>query len=160
MACAQTKSGWSFRSDDLDSPDVQALLELHFASMRSISPPDACHVLPRDALRDAGLTFWSMREDGRLLGIGALKELAPGHGEVKSMRVAPVALGRGIGSAILEYIVAEARSRGYIRLSLETGSTRPFAAALRLYEREGFNPCGPFGGYQATPFTRYLTRTL
>jgi putative acetyltransferase len=150
VACAQTKSGWSFRSDDLDSPDVQALLELHFASMRSISPPDACHVL----------TLWSLREDGRLLGIGALKQLAHDHGEVKSMRTTPDALGRGVGSAMLAYIVAEARSRGYTRLSLETGSTDAFAAALSLYRREGFVPCGPFGGYQATPFTRFLTRTL
>jgi putative acetyltransferase len=160
VACAQTKSGWSFRSDDLDSPDVQALLELHFASMRSISPPEACHVLPAGGLREPGLTLWSLREDGRLLGIGALKQLAHDHGEVKSMRTTPDALGRGVGSAMLAYIVAEARSRGYTRLSLETGSTDAFAAALSLYRREGFVPCGPFGGYQATPFTRFLTRTL
>ena len=46
------------------------------------------------------------------------------------------------------------------RLSLETGSTPQFAAALRLYEREGFEPCGPFGGYADTPFTRFYTKEL
>jgi putative acetyltransferase len=151
---------WTFHEGDLDSADVQALLALHFAQMRGTSPPEACHVLPIDGLRDPALTFWSAREGGELLGIGALKELAADEGEVKSMRTASSALGRGVGRALLHHIVAEARSRGYQHLSLETGSTEPFAAALRLYESEGFVPCGPFGDYQDTPFTRFFTRQL
>ena len=151
---------FEFIAGDFDSDDVKALLRLHFGAMRESSPPDACHVLPADGLREPALTFWSMREDGRLLGVGALKQLAPDHGEVKSMRTAPDALGRGVGSAMLAHIMAEARSRGYKRLSLETGSTEPFAAALRLYEREGFEPCGPFGGYAPTPFTRFFSRAI
>jgi putative acetyltransferase len=117
-------------------------------------------VLPADGLRDPNVTFWSAREKKELVGVGALKELAPDHGEVKSMRTAPRALGRGVGRALLHHIVAEARSRGYRRLSLETGSTQPFAAALALYESEQFMPCGPFGGYADTPFTRFFTREL
>ena len=88
------------------------------------------------------------------------KELAPDHGEIKSMRTAPYALGRGVGRALLNHIMAEARTRGYSRLSLETGSTEPFAAALRLYEREGFSRCPPFGEYSDTQFTRFFTRQL
>ena len=150
----------TFHAGDLDSPDVLKLLDLHFAAMRASSPPEACHVLPIDGLRDPALTFWAAREDGELLGIGALKELEPGHGEVKSMRTAPQHLGRGVGGAILSHIFAEARSRGYTRLSLETGSTAEFAGALRLYERQGFVPCPPFGGYPGSPFTRFFTRRL
>jgi putative acetyltransferase len=149
-----------FHAGDLDSPDVQALLEYHFEQMREISPPEACHVLPIDGLRDPSVTLWSARDDRELLGVGALKELAPDHGEVKSMRTVHAALGRGIGRKILHHIVAEARKRGLSRLSLETGSTEPFAAALRLYESEGFIPCGPFGDYHDTPFTRFFTREL
>lgn len=150
----------TFHTGDLDRADVAELLELHFSSMRSTSPPEACHVLAADGLRQPSITLWALREDGRLLGVGALKELAADDGEVKSMRTAHEALGRGVGSAILAQIVGEARGRGYRRLSLETGSTEPFAAALRLYQREGFVPCGPFGGYRDTPFTRFFTRTL
>lgn len=149
-----------FREGDLDAEDVQALLSLHFAAMRAASPPEACHVLPSDGLRDPALTFWSAREKGELVGVGALKQLEPRHGEVKSMRTAPTHLGRGVGAAILAHIVGEALRRGYTRLSLETGSTPEFAAALRLYERDGFEPCGPFGGYPESPFTRFFTRTL
>jgi putative acetyltransferase len=151
---------WTFQEGDLDSADVEALLDAHFADMRSISPPEACHVLPVDGLRDPSVTFWSLREDGRLLAVGALKALDSGHGEVKSMRTAREALGRGAGRAMLEHIVAEARRRGYRRLSLETGSTEPFHPALKLYERNGFIPCGPFAGYRRTPFTLFLTREL
>ena len=150
----------TFHEGDLDSADVVELLRFHFEQMQSTSPPEACHVLPLDGLRHPAVTFWSAREDSQLVGVGALKELAPDHGEVKSMRTAPEALGRGVGSAVLAHIVAEARRRGYARLSLETGSTEPFAAALRLYERDGFVPCGPFGHYRDTPFTRFYTREL
>lgn len=150
----------TFHAGDLDSPDVLELLEFHFTAMRASSPPEACHVLPIDGLRDPALTFWTAREDGELVGVGALKELEPGHGEVKSMRTSPKHLGRGVGGAILAHIMAEARRRGYARLSLETGSTQEFAGALRLYEREGFQLCGPFAGYPESPFTRFFTRAL
>ena len=150
----------TFHPGDLDSRDVRALLKLRFAAMRSTSPPEACHVLPVDGVRDPAVTFWSAREDGKLVGMGALNALSPEHGEVKSMRTAPDALGRGIGRQLLHHIVAEAGQRGHRRLSMETGSTEPFAAALHLYASEGFVPCAPFGDYQDTPFTRFFTREL
>ena len=151
---------WTFHEGDLDSPDVEGLLALHVGEMNRASPPEYCHVLPSAGLRDPAITFWSVREAGKLLGFGALKEIEPLHGEVKSMRTAPKALGRGVGGAMLAYIVREARRRGYRRLSLETGSTPEFAGALRLYEREGFVPCDPFGGYPTSNFTRFFAREL
>ena len=156
----QPGSSWTFHAGDLDSEDVQWLLAFHFEQMRGSSPPEACHVLPIDGLRHADMTFWSLRDRGRLLAVGALKQLDAGHGEVKSMRTSPEALRRGAGQAMLDHIVDEALSRGYTRLSLETGSTAPFSAALELYRRNGFLACGPFSGYGETPFTRFFTREL
>jgi putative acetyltransferase len=150
----------TFHAGDFDCPDVQALLAMHFGMMRSISPHRACHVLPLEGLKDPSITLWSARDGGDLVGVGALKEIEPGHGEVKSMRTAPRALGRGVGRAVLHHIVAEARSRRDRRLSLETGGSRPFAAAIALYESEGFTRCGPFAGYPDTPFSRFFTREL
>ena len=150
----------SFHLGDLDSEDVQALLGFHFAQMRSTSPPEACHVLPGAELRHPSISFWSVRQHGTLLGVGALKRLDAAHGEIKSMRTAPDALGRGVGRALLRHIIAHARSGGYSRLSLETGRTEPFAAALRLYRSEGFVACGPFATYKDTPFTRFFTLEL
>ena len=152
---------WTFHCGDLAGADVRDLLNFHFADMRATSPPEACHVLPSDRLDDPAITFWSVRDqDGQLLGVGALKQLATDHGEVKSMRTAPAALGRGVGRAMLHHIVAEARRRGYRRLSLETGGSEAFAAAIRLYESEGFIPWGPFGDYGPTRFTRFFSLNL
>jgi len=159
-SCLRSNHDWTFHVGDLDSEDVQALLAFHFEQMRSTSPPEACHVLPTCGLRDRSISFWSVREGGALLGVGALKQLSPDHGEIKSMRTAPEALGRGVGRAMLHHLLGERRLLGKHRLSLETGTTEPFAAALRLYESEGFVPWGPFGSYQDTPFTRFFTLVL
>lgn len=145
---------------ELEEPDVQALLALHVAAMHAHSPPEACHVLPGSALAHPAITFFTARDDGRLLGIGALKDLGGGEGEVKSMRTAPSALGQGVGRTILAAITDEARSRGYLRLLLETGRSEDFAAANLLYDRAGFTECGSFGGYPASDFTRFLCLDL
>lgn len=94
------------------------------------------------------------------LGCDALKRLEPGHGEVKSMRTADAAMGRGVGKAMLDHLTATARSEGMTRLSLETGSTEQFAAANRLYEKEGFERTGPFGDYGDSDWTRFFTREI
>jgi putative acetyltransferase len=153
-------TGWTIHEGELDREDVRALLAQHFAEMRAGSPPSACHVLPADGLKSPDIRFFTLREGDTLLGCGALKRLESRHGELKSMRTADAALGRGIGKAMLDRLIAAARSEGMTRLSLETGSTPQFAAALRLYEREGFERCGPFGGYSDTPFTRFFTKEI
>ncbi len=152
--------GWTIHEGELDQQDVRALLAQHFAEMRAGSPPSACHVLPVDGLKDPAIRFFTLREDGTLLGCGALKRIGERHGEIKSMRTADGALGRGVGKALLDHLVAAAREECLSRVSLETGSTDHFAAALRLYEREGFENCGPFGGYADTPFTRFFTKEI
>ena len=156
MACDQT-----FHEGELDRSDVRDLLALHFAEMRADSPPEACHVLPIDGLRDPAIRLFSLRDAaGTLLGVGALKSLDPGHAEIKSMRTAPAALGLGVGGAILAHLTATARAMGYTRLSLETGTTPLFAAANRLYQRDGFVPCEPFGDYPGSPFTAFYAREI
>lgn len=169
MTCVQSncrltsaKAGaWTIHESELDRDDVRALLALHFAEMRADSPPEACHVLPIDDLCDPVIRFFSLRDEGgALLGVGALKTLETGHGELKSMRTTPAALGLGVGGAILAHLFATARIMGLTRLSLETGNSPLFAAANRLYRRDGFEPCGPFGGYPDTPFTLFYTRKI
>ena len=102
----------TFHAGDFDSPDVRALLAMHYGIMRSISPHRACHVLPLEGLKDPAITFWAARDNGQLVGVGALKEIASDHGEVKSMRTAPRSLGQGVGREVLHHIVDEAKSRG------------------------------------------------
>ncbi|MCU0704765.1 MAG: GNAT family N-acetyltransferase [Fimbriiglobus sp.] len=148
------------RRDDLTGPEVRELLEEHLADMRAISPPESVHALDLTGLRKPEVTFWTVWEGGELLGCGALKELDPTHGEVKSMRTARRHRRKGVGRAVLEHIVAEAKARGYARLSLETGTQPPFAPAHRLYEGFGFADCGPFADYTPDPNSRFFTLVL
>ena len=146
--------------DDLTDPAVVALLDGHVAQLRSISPPESSHALDLDGLRTPGVTFWVARDGDEVLGCGALTEVAPGHGEVKSMRTAPTAQRRGVARAVLGEILAEARRRGLARLSLETGSAEFFAPARALYAAHGFTECGPFGRYRPDPHSTFMTLEL
>jgi putative acetyltransferase len=146
--------------DDRFGPEVVALLADHLTAMREYTPACSVHALDLDRLRDPTVTFWSAWVGEELAGCGALKELDPTHGEVKSMRTAPAFLRRGVAAAVLEQIVATARARGYARLSLETGSGPAFEAAHALYARHGFIACGPFADYAEDPFSRFFTRAL
>ena len=146
--------------DDLTSPQTLALLEIHFAGMTSASPAGTCHFLDVEGLKSPELTFWSAWDGESIAGCGALKEHSSELGEVKSMRTHPDFLRRGVASLLLEHIIATAKSRGYQRLSLETGSGDAFVPALRLYESRGFVSCPPFGCYTASAFNRFYTLVL
>jgi putative acetyltransferase len=147
--------------DDLTSPDVHTLLAEHLRNMHEISPRESVHALDREALRAPDITFWTVWSDRhQLLGCGALKELDVRHGEVKSMRTVSTQRRQGVGRAMLEHIVAVAKSRSYTRLSLETGSMTEFEPARRLYEQFGFGYCAPFAGYNEDPNSVFMTLAL
>ena len=146
--------------DDPERPDVYALLEEHLRSMYELSPPESVHALDVSRLKGPDITFWSVRDGDTLLGCGALKELDPEHGEVKSMRTPQALRRRGAGRAVLIQILSEARLRGYKRLSLETGSMDAFLPAQKLYESFGFTYCGPFGDYKPDPYSVFMTLKL
>ena len=148
------------RPDDLGGPEIRALLEEHLASMHTLSPPGSVHALDLEGLRRLDITFWTAWAGSELLGCGALKELGPDHGEVKSMRTAMRHRRNGVGRAMLEHIISEARRRRYLRLSLETGSQPAFEPARRFYQGFGFHPCTPFDGYRDDPNSAFFTLAL
>jgi putative acetyltransferase len=146
--------------DDLAGPEIRALLEEHLQNMHELSPPESVHALDLAALQGPEITFWTAWSLGELMGCGALKALGAMHGEVKSMRTASARRRTGVGRAVLEHIITEARTRSYARLSLETGSMEAFAPARHLYETFGFTYCGPFADYSADPNSVFMTRSL
>ncbi|MDM0104552.1 GNAT family N-acetyltransferase [Variovorax sp. J22R24] len=148
------------RLDDLAGPEIRALLEAHLRNMHEISPPGSVHALDIDKLRQPDVTFWTVWEGGELLGCGALREISPKHGEVKSMRTSDAHRGRGVARAVLHRIIEEARARSYDRLSLETGSMKAFEPAQKLYESFGFMHCAAFGSYVDDPYSVFMTKSL
>ncbi|MFD2795338.1 GNAT family N-acetyltransferase [Promicromonospora vindobonensis] len=164
----------------IDSPahdDVRRLLDEHLTDMYATSPAESVHALDHSALLAPTITFWTARDADTLLGCGALSELGPPppdgtmagtgtrqdefrQGEIKSMRTATRARGRGVASTLLQTLLAEAARRRYARVSLETGSQDFFAPARRLYARNGFTECGPFGDYVPDPHSVFMTLEL
>jgi putative acetyltransferase len=133
-----------------------ALLEEHRRNMFEHSPPECVFALDLDGLRQPEVTLWTAWEGEDLLGCGALKQLSPQHGEVKSMRTATAHLRRGVADNILQHITSVARSRGYRQLYLETGTVAAFAPAHTLYASHGFVICGPFADYVEDPYSVFM----
>jgi putative acetyltransferase len=148
------------RIDDLRGPEIAGLLREHLHSMTLHSPPESIHALDIEALRKPEITFWSAWDGTELMGCGAIKELDPQHGEIKSMRTASAHLRKGVAAALLRHILDEAHRRSYRRLSLETGSMEAFAPAHRLYASFGFQECAPFSDYVEDPYSIFMTKEL
>jgi len=148
------------RVDDLRGPQIRQLLQEHLHSMTLYSPSESIHALDLDQLRRSEVTFWSAWEAGGLLGCGALKELDPRHGEIKSMRTARAHLRKGVARTMLTHIIGEARRRGYVRLSLETGTDPAFTPARELYASFGFSYCEPFAQYVPDPYSVFMKRVF
>ncbi len=147
--------------DDPARGDVHQLLSEHLADMFATSPAESVHALDHSALSAPSITFWTAREDGNLLGCGALKLLGspPGaarYGEIKSMRTTADARGRGVATLMLRHILEDARTRNLERLCLETGTEDYFAPARRLYARHGFTECPPFADYVLDPNSVFM----
>ena len=147
-------------TDDLTGVEIAELLREHLANMAENSPPESIHALDLENLRKPDITFWSAWDSNDLLGCGALKELDPAHGEIKSMRTAIPHRRKGVAAMMLAHILAEARRRHYERLSLETGSVPAFIPARKLYLRFGFMECGPFADYIEDPYSIFMTKKL
>jgi putative acetyltransferase len=149
-----------FKLDDLAGEQTRALIARHLAGMREHSPAESVHALEVDKLCSQEVTFWSAWVGNEIAGCGALKCLGARRGELKSMRVADAFLGRGVGRALLQHLIDQARTAGMESLWLETGSSPAFMPALRLYESAGFVRCGPFGAYTEDPFSVFMTRAI
>jgi putative acetyltransferase len=144
------------REDDLSGEATLRLLALHLSGMHANSPPDSVYALDLSGLKAPGVTVWTVWEGAEVVGIGALKELGNGSGEVKSMRTHPDHLRRRVAALLLDQIVAEAKALGLTHLSLETGSGPAFEPALTLYRKHGFVDGEAFSDYQPSAFNQFL----
>jgi putative acetyltransferase len=143
------------REDDLSDQQSRDLIAMHLAGMGANVPPGALFLGLSDLQRPE-VTVWSVWDGSSIAGIGALKMLLDGTGEVKSMRTHPNFTGRGAGARILTTIIDAAKARGIPRLSLETGSGPSFEAALSLYEKFGFRKGEAYAGYRQTAFNHFM----
>ncbi|MAM86210.1 MAG: GNAT family N-acetyltransferase [unclassified Hahellaceae] len=146
--------------DNLQGRAIAEFLQQHIEDMKATSPPESKHALDIEGLRAPEISFWTVYSGAELVACGALKEIDPFHGEVKSMRVHASARGTSIGSKLLRHLVEVAKNRRYRALMLETGSMAFFQPARNLYLKHGFAYCGPFGPYEEDPNSVFMVLHL
>ena len=142
---------------NFDKPEVDELLRKHFIELRSVSPAGSTHVLDIDGLKNPSIKFWSLWENEKLMGCGALKFLNENHGEFKSIRVADQYRRKGYGKKIISHLIAEAKELKIKKISIETGSGKFFKSARKLFKNFGFEKCEPFSHYKADANSCYMT---
>ena len=145
---------------NFDNLEVNDLLKKHFIELRSVSPAGSTHVLDIDGLKDPSIKFWSLWENNKLIGCGALKFLEKNHGEFKSIRVADEFRKKGIGERIINHLIEEAKKLEISKLSIETGAGAFFAPARKLFNKFGFKKSEPFAHYKVDPNSCYFTLDL
>ena len=145
---------------NFDNPEVNELLNKHFAELRSVSPAGSTHVLNIAGLKDQSIKFWSLWKNNEIIGCGALKFLEKNHGEFKSIRVTDKFRKPGIGVKIIDHLIEEAKKLEISKLSIETGAGEFFLPARKLFSKFGFKACPPFAHYKEDPNSCYYTLNL
>ena len=145
---------------NFDNPEVNQLLKKHFIELRAASPEGSAHVLDIPGLKVPSIKFWSLWKENQLIGCGALKFLDKDHGEFKSIRIHDNFRGKGYGIKIINHLMEETKKLNIIRISIETGSSKFFEPARKLFNKCGFKPCLPFAHYEKDINSLYLTKLL
>ena len=145
---------------NFDNPEVNKLLTKHFIELRAASPEGSAHVLDIPGLKDPSIKFWSLWEDDKIFGCGALKFLDKEHGEFKSIRIHDNFKNKGNGIKIIDHLIEEARKLDIKRISLETGAGKFFDPARKLFKRCDFKPCKPFAHYKEDVNSLYLSKLI
>ena len=145
---------------NFDNPKVNELLTKHFVELRAASPEGSAHVLDIPGLKVPSIKFWSLWDDEKLIGCGALKFLDKEHGEFKSIRIHDNFRKQGQGINVINHLINEAKKLKIKRLSIETGAGDFFLPARKLFKNTGFTVCEPFAHYKEDINSVYLTKLI
>jgi putative acetyltransferase len=145
---------------NFDQSEVNKLLKKHFIELKEASPEGSAHVLDIDGLKVPSIKFWSLWENNKLMGCGALKFLDKEHGEFKSIRIHDDFRNMGKGIEVINHLIDEAKKLKVKRLSIETGAGEFFEPARKLFNSSGFKPCEPFAHYKNDINSLYFTKLI
>lgn len=140
--------------------DLDLLFARHSAHCHADTPPESMHMMDRKGLAVPAITFLVLRDSGRPIAMGALKQLGADEVELKSMHVLAEARGTGAAGMILSALLQDAAAKQARAIYLETGAQPSFAAARALYQRAGFVECRPFANYGEDPNSTFMVLHL
>ncbi|MFB9291634.1 GNAT family N-acetyltransferase [Pseudoduganella plicata] len=141
-----------------NQPAVHELIAELDAHLYSLYPAESVYALDIASLCYPNVLFAVARDPaGYPVGCAAIV-VTQEYGEVKRMYVRPQARGQGVARRLMEMLEAKAILKGCRVFMLETGPTLP--EALNLYERMGYQRCGPFGDYPDDPFSVFMQKEV
>ena len=160
-----TREMLDIRRESPDQPQVRTLLRELDDYLGGLYEPQHNHILSVDELLAPQVFFLVARQQGRLVGCGAVRRL-PGeaatageaYGEIKRMMVEPAARGSGIGAALLARLEQQLTDEGVGLSLLETGAAQ--TQAVGLYERAGYRRRAAFGGYPDNGLSLFYEKRL
>nr|WP_179719147.1 GNAT family N-acetyltransferase [Saccharopolyspora hordei] len=134
------QASFTIEPEPIDTPDAQRALDAYVAELdrrfpngfdtSRAAPPAKTDFVPPNGV------FLVVRDEGRVLGCGALRTEPHGIGEIRRMWIAPELRGRGAGRALLRELEEHATELGCDRVRLDTASELREARAL--YESAGY----------------------
>nr|WP_295768970.1 GNAT family N-acetyltransferase [Rhodoferax sp.] len=132
----------------------QALLGMDVAEYVAGVMDKVCGELPPRG------AFYLVYVDGDLAGMGGLRPLGEGVGEIKRIYVRPTFRGMNLGQSILHRLLTDAHTFGYLHVCLDSA---PFMqSAQRIYVAAGFVDRGPYEGLEVPellhPGWRFMER--
>ncbi|MGK5023318.1 GNAT family N-acetyltransferase [Janthinobacterium sp. RB2R34] len=141
-----------------DQPEIISLIADLDAYQLSLYPPESVYALDLQTLLQPHVKFAVARDAANaIVGCAALV-LTPAYGEVKRMYVKPEVRGLGAAKKLMALLEQAARDEGCPLMTLETGPSQP--EAIALYQRQGFERCGPFGDYRDDPLSVFMQKSL
>ena len=140
--------------------DVQHLLNESDLYMQALYPDESNHMESVSALLADNTDLIGVFQEDSLVGIGAVKRLFSDekYGEIKRVFVAEEQRGKGLSKVIMSHLHQLLIQEGILSAKLETGISQP--EAIGLYQSLGYQECGPFGGYQADPYSVFMEKNL
>ena len=145
-------------SERPDSADAVMLISELEADLDPLYPRESRHGYSVEKLIAQGVAFFVLRDNDMLAGCGGIQLFGSDYCELKRMYVRPHFRGLGFGQLLVNHLADYARAQGVGLLRLETGIHQ--AAAIRLYERMGFQRIPPFGAYREDPLSLFFEKRI
>jgi GNAT superfamily N-acetyltransferase len=156
--------------DDLDDGVAIDVVDPRSAAAREALTQYLAEIVRRGAVRSVatgelddvddytppGGRFLVVSRRDAVLGCGAVRSMTRVTGEVKRMWIHPDARGAGLGSRLLDALVAQSRALGHTTLLLDTNAVLTEARAL--YAKHGFEAIGPYNDNPDA--THFFCKTL
>ena len=157
MMSTKTKNNLIFKPVSPYHENVQQMIHLLDQYQAELYPAESNHLDSLETLSGPNCKLIGAFKDDELVGIGAAK-IMDNYGELKRFYVPEEFRGQGIAEGIIAALELWLLDQKIQISRLETGIHQH--AAIRFYEKLGYNKTEPFGNYKVDPLSVFMEKPL